>query len=90
MTSSFQDEYDPTVAEIRDRALAQKRSQTADVVAVAVVSQSPDEVEMLVFVNTTSSRAGAKQQNLMQNLVSVTMVDQDGTWLIDDLSVPQS
>ncbi len=90
MTSSFQDEYDPTVAEIRDRALKQKRSQTADVVAVAVVSQAPDEVETLVFVNTTSSQAGSKQQNLMQNRVNVTMVDQDGTWLIDKLSVPQS
>jgi Mce-associated membrane protein len=90
MTSNFRDEYDPTVEEIRDRALAQKRSQQADVVAVGVVDQAPDEVEVLVFVNTTSSRQGSNRQNLMQNRVSVTMVEQDGTWLIDELSVPQS
>jgi hypothetical protein len=90
MTSSFQEEYEPTVAEIRDRARAQKRSQQAEVVAVAVVSQSPEEVETLVFVNTISSQAGSRQQRLMQNRVNVTMVEQGGTWLIDELSVPQS
>ena len=90
MTADFQEEYEPTVAEIRDRALAQERSQQAEVVAVAVVSQSAEEVETLVFVNTMSSRAGSQQQRLMQNRVSVTMVEQDDTWLIDELSVPQS
>ena len=90
MTSSFQEEYEPTVAEIRDRAVAQQRSQEAEVVAVAVVSQSEDEVETLVFVNTISSREGSQQQGLMQNRVSVTMIKQDDTWLIDELSVPQS
>lgn len=90
MTSRFQDEYEPTVEEIRDRALAQKRSQTADVVAVAVVSEDEDEVEALVFVNTVSSREGSKQQRIMQNRVTVTLVPQDGEWLIDELSVPQS
>ena len=90
MTADFEEEYEPTVAEIRDRAIAQERSQQAEVVAVAVVSQSPDEVETLVFVNTISSREGVKQQRLMQNRVNVTMVEQDGTWLIDELSVPQS
>jgi Mce-associated membrane protein len=90
MTSDFQDEYQPTVEEIRDRAVAQKRSQQADVVAVGVVSETADEVEMLVFVNTISSREGHQRQKLMQNRVSVTLVEQDGTWLIDELSVPQS
>ena len=37
MTSDFREEYDPTVEEIRDRALAQERSQQAEVVAVGVV-----------------------------------------------------
>ena len=90
MTPDFQEEYEPTVAEIRDRAIAQKRSQEADVVAVSVVSESPDEVVTLVFVNTLSSREGAQRQRLMQNRVTVTMVKQDGSWLIDELSVPQS
>jgi len=90
MTSSFQKEYAPTVEEIRDRAVQQKRSQEAQVSAVAVIDESPDEVSTLVFVDTASSTEGSKRQRLMQNRVEVTMVKQDGTWLIDDLSVPLS
>jgi len=90
MTPAFQKKYAPTVAEIRDRALAQKRSQQADVRAVAVLSRTPDEVQTLVFVDTLSYRAGSKARNLMQNRIKVTVVKQDGTWRVDDLEVPQS
>lgn len=90
MTESFQEEYEPTVAEIRDRALRQEGTQEAEVSAVAVVSASPDEVETLIFVDTIYSRTGTQKQRLMQNRVSVTMVKQGDAWLIDELSVPQS
>ena len=90
MTSSFQEEYSPTVDEIKDRAVQQKRTQQAQVAAVSVIDQSPDEVSTLVFVNTVSFTEGSKRQRLMQNRVKVTLVKQDGEWLIDDLSVPLS
>ena len=90
MTDDFRKEYDPTVQEIRSRALAQKRSQQADVVAVAVLDATPDKVRTLVFVNTISQRANHDKRSVMQNRVTVTMVKQGGSWLIDDLSVPQS
>src|SRR4051794_11810126 len=90
MTPDFRKKYAPTVAEIRDRALGQKRSQQADVRAVAVLSRTPDEVQTLVFVDTLSYRAGSKARNLMQNRIKVTVVKQDGTWRVDDLEVPQS
>lgn len=90
MTDSFREEYDPTVEEIRDRALAQRRSQDAQVVAVALLSATPDEVRTLLFVNTVSTRAGTDKQRIMQNRVTVTMVKQGDEWLIDELSVPQS
>lgn len=90
MTDEFRKEYDPTVQEIRDRALAQRRSQQADVVAVALLSATSDQVRTLVFVNTVSQRANSNKKNIMQNRVTVTMVKQGDSWLIDDLSVPQS
>ncbi len=90
MTDAFRKEYDPTVQEIRSRALAQKRSQQADVVAVAVLDATPDKVRTLVFVNTVSQRANHAKKSIMQNRVTVTMVKQGDSWLIDDLSVPQS
>ena len=90
MTADFRKQYDPTVQEIRSRALAQKRSQQADVVAVAVLDATPDKVRTLVFVNTVSQRANHDKKSVMQNRVTVTMVKQGDSWLIDDLSVPQS
>ncbi len=90
MTESFREEYDPTVQEIRDRALKQRRSQTADVVAVAVLDASAERVRTLVFVDTVSTRANSNKQRVMQNRVSATMVKQGDTWLIDELSVPRS
>lgn len=90
MTDEFRKEYDPTVQEIRDRALAQRRSQQADVVAVALLDATPDKVRTLVFVNTVSQRADSNKKDIMQNRVTVTMVKQGDSWLIDDLSVPQS
>jgi hypothetical protein len=90
MTESFRKKYTPTVDEIRDRAIAQHRIQQAKVVGVSVVSQTPDEVKVLVFVNTVSFKQGSSRQRLMQNRVNATLVQQGDDWLIDDLSVPQS
>jgi Mce-associated membrane protein len=88
MTDEFKKEYTPTVDEIRSSAVEQKLSQQADVVAVSVVSQSPDEVETLLFVNTTTSKEGDEEQRLMQNRIKVTSVKDGDTWRIDDITFP--
>ena len=91
MTEDFQEEYEPTVEEIREtrgassgvprrRAWSRSRSSTAE----------PDRVHTLLFVDTYSSRKGSDGQDIMQNRVDVTMVREDGEWLIDDVSVPVS
>lgn len=90
MTAGFREEYAPTVEEIRSSALAQKRSQEAQVVAVAVLSADSERVRTLVFVNTFSTREGAEAQQVMQNRVTVELVREDDAWLVDDLAVPQS
>lgn len=77
MTEEFQDEYEPTVEEIRETALEQRRRQGARVVAVSII-------------DTYSTREGADEQDIMQNRVDVTMVHVGGKWLIDDVSVPVS
>lgn len=90
MTEEFRDEYAPTVEEIRETAVRQERTQEARVVAVSVIDAEPDEVHTLLFVDTYSSRKGDDGQDIMQNRVDVTMVREDGKWLIDDVSVPVS
>ncbi len=93
LTPSFREEYAPTVDEIRKRALAQRRDQQAEVLAVGLVSSEEDRARTLVFVNTVSARQGSDQPaTVMQNRVTVDLVrSEDGDeWLVDDLSFPSA
>lgn len=91
MTASFREEYLPTVEAIKERALEQERTQEATVVAVSVVSESPEEVETLVFLNRTTYTADSPRQRILQDRANVTVVrDDDGDWLIDDITFPTS
>ena len=91
MTASFREEYLPTVEAIKERAVEQERTQEATVVAVSVVSETPDEVETLVFLNRTTYTADSPRQRILQDRANVTVVrDGDGEWLIDDITFPTS
>ena len=91
MTASFREEYLPTVEAIKERALEQERTQEATVVAVSVVSETPEEVETLVFLNRTTYTADSPRQRILQDRANVTVVrDDDGEWLIDDITFPTS
>lgn len=88
MTDSFREEYLPTVQTIEERAVEQERTQQATVVAVSVVSETPDEVETLVFLNRTTFTEGSPRQRVLQDRANVTMVREDGEWLVDDITFP--
>jgi len=90
LTPGFRKEYEPTVDTLRASATEQKLSQTADVVASSVISQSPDRVEALLFVNTTSTREGEAKSRLMNNRIKVEVVRSGDSWLIDDITFPRS
>jgi len=90
LTPSFRDDYADTLDEIEDRAKEQRRSQDAQVVAVAVVRATDDEVTTLVFVNRTTSTAGSDRTQILQDRLNATVVKRGGTWLIDDITFPTS
>lgn len=90
LTPSFKGDYEDTLDEIESRAAQQRRSQDAQVVAVAVVKATADEVTTLVFVNRTTSTAGSDKTQILQDRLNATVVKRDGKWLIDDISFPTS
>lgn len=90
LTEEFAAEYAPTIDEVRDRAMAQKRTQVATVVAVAPLSYGADRADILVFVNTVASREGSRRQQILQNRLLVSMVRDADDWLISGLSIPVS
>lgn len=65
-------------------ALQTKTVVTAAVVGTAVMDADANRVHVLAYVNQTS-RHGDKDPMLFQNRVDVSMVKQNGSWLIDGL-----
>lgn len=90
LTKDFRESYQEELETLRSRAVEQKLSQQADVVAVSIVTEEPDEVEALVFVNTTTTAAGDEETRLLQNRINVDLVRTDSGWLIDGITFPQS
>jgi Mce-associated membrane protein len=90
LSPGFRKDYQSTLDTIEDTAVEQKRSQDAEVIAVAVVRAEPDKVVTLVFINRTTSTADADKQRILQDRANVTVVRDGGKWLIDDITFPTS
>lgn len=65
-------------------AVQTKTVVKATVVGSAVMDAEPDRVNVLAFVNQSSTH-GSAQPTLFQNRVRVAMVHRDGRWLVDGL-----
>lgn len=57
---------------------------TADVLDTAVVDAESGRVRVIVFVNQSSVKAGG-QPTTFQDRVVATMVERDGSWLVDNI-----
>ncbi len=90
LTPAFAEDYDDTLDTIEETARKQRRTQDAQVVAVAVVEATGDEVTTLVFINRTTSTAGSDKQRILQDRANVTVVRRDGSWLVDAITFPTS
>ena len=88
LTSDFRKEYAAEADTLKARATEKKLSQQADVVAVSIVDAEPDQVEALVFVNTTTSEEGNPEARILQNRINVDLVRSDRGWLIDSITFP--
>jgi Mce-associated membrane protein len=85
LTDDFRRQYIQATDVVRDEAVQDRAVIKAAVVATSVVSAEPDKVKTLLFVNqtTTTGRGGSPSIDL--NRVVVTLVRQDGRWLVSDL-----
>ena len=87
MTESFAEEYDDTVALVREDAVERESVVTAQVVAASVVRAEGDRVEALLFVNQTTEAADLEEPRVDLNRVVVTLVPagEADRWLVEDL-----
>jgi Mce-associated membrane protein len=81
-TGEFLEEYRAATAGLVEQAEEGEVVVTATVLTAAVQSAERDEVEVLLFVDQSTSRAGLEQPRVDQNRLRVVLEDVDGRWRI--------
>lgn len=86
-TESYRKDYVDTMdSVIADGAAQVEAVVEADVLKTAVVRAEPGAAEVLLYVNqVTTSKANDGEPTTALNRVRFSMVDRDGTWLVDDI-----
>lgn len=86
-TGAYREEYVETMDTVIAEAAPQTQAVvTAEVLDTAVVSAEPGRAEVLLYVNqTTTSTAQGGEPQVALNRVRFTMVEEDGTWLVEDI-----
>lgn len=87
MTDDYARSYQSTVDDLLAAPAAQVKAQvTAKVRESGVARAAPGEVDVLLFVNQTSSTTLEPEPQTALNRVVLTMVEQDGRWLVDEIT----
>jgi Mce-associated membrane protein len=84
VTAGFLREYQEATDVVREQAVEDRAVIEASVVASSVVDADGDEVRALLFVNQ-STTTGDGSPSLDLNRVMLTLVQEDGRWLVSDL-----
>ncbi|MBZ5735227.1 DnaJ domain-containing protein [Nocardioides sp. TRM66260-LWL] len=88
MTQRYaRDDYDRLFTVIQQNAPGLKAVVQAKVVSTGVTRTGRDRVQVLAFVDQLTTNAKRTAPTVFRNQVTVTMVREDGSWLLDDLSV---
>lgn len=86
LTGGFLEDYTVLMAQsVAPAAVRNQTVTTAEVEASSVVSAGPDQVELLLFVNQTTTGVELAGPKLDSSRVMVTMDEVDGRWLISTL-----
>lgn len=85
MTAAMQQQYDTSLAKVRDRVVRNGVVHRARAVASSVISANHDQVRALVFLDQVTAARGAPGRQLDTDRVVVTLVRRNGTWLIATL-----
>jgi len=73
--------------QVRANTAKNKISQEATAVSSAIISATPDEAQVLVFLNQETSSAKSKANRLVRNRLVVDLVrTDDGRWAIAEVN----
>lgn len=84
MTPEFAAEFRQRVLAGRESLVAQRATQQAEVLVAGVVSATPSQAEVLVFLDRRVAKAG-EGTTVRPYRVLVTVVRRGGGWLVSDI-----
>ena len=85
-TDDYADEYRSVIEELGPQAKSAKLVVQGEAIATGIIRSGDDLAEILVFVNQASSRDGTVNEPLKM-WVTMTMVHEGDSWLIDKMKV---
>ena len=86
MTGDYRKEYLDTFGLVLDNAPKVKAVVEAQVRASGVTHADEDRVDVLLFVNQTTTSTANDEPQTALNRVRMTMEQQNGTWLVDGIT----
>lgn len=86
-TDDFRKHYDEVSAPVKKLVTQMKATAEGSVIASAADVKDTDHVTVLLFVDQTLNNPGNAERGLDQPRVSMSMVRQDGRWLVDDIEL---
>ncbi len=86
-TAKFREHYAEVSAPIKKLVVQMKAKAEGTVIASAADVRDADHVTVLLFVDQTLTNPGQAQKGLDQPRVTMSMVRQDGEWLVDDVAL---
>ncbi|GAA1727059.1 hypothetical protein [Aeromicrobium alkaliterrae] len=87
-TADFRTDYDVILDGLRDTYGALGASSTGTVLASSPRATSADQVEVTLFARQSVARASAEAPTCVLSSIVLTMVRDDGAWLVDHLEAP--
>jgi Mce-associated membrane protein len=82
ITGDFANEYAQTTATLKPAAEKEQAVVRAEVSSAGVVEASPDQVEVLLYVNQYRRNVNITGEKVVQNRVVLTLVPVDGQWKV--------
>lgn len=86
-TGEFKDQYGGASKVLRQLITDAKAKATGTVQDAGIQSATPDQVEVLVFVDQTITNAVTPRPRLDRNRVLMTLTRHDGRWLVEKLEL---
>jgi Mce-associated membrane protein len=78
-------EYDKAMDEVAAQTATAKLTLKATVLSAGLLSAEEREAQVLLFVNTVTTREGSEKQQLDQNRVLMRLTRKDGGWTVSKM-----